>query len=73
MGVMGEPRPSRTAILLNFAAIYLVWGSTYLAIRYAVETLPPFIMAGSRFLIAGLLMYAWSRSRGLPKPSRSNW
>ena len=70
---MGEARPSRTAILLNFAAIYLVWGSTYLAIRYAVESLPPFIMAGSRFLIAGLLMYAWSRSRGLPRPNRSNW
>ncbi len=48
--------PSRTALLLGFATIYLVWGSTYLGIRIAVETLPPFLMAGARFLIAGSLI-----------------
>ncbi|NIR45498.1 MAG: EamA family transporter [Gemmatimonadetes bacterium] len=66
-------RPSRLAILAAFAAIYLVWGSTYLAIRFAVETLPPFLMTAVRFLIAGALMYAWARARGAPRPTASNW
>ena len=48
--------PSRTALVLGFATIYLVWGSTYLGIRIAVETLPPFLMAGTRFVLAGALM-----------------
>ena len=51
--------PSRTALLLGFATIYLVWGSTYLAIRVAVETLPPFLMAGVRFLVAGAIIAAF--------------
>jgi drug/metabolite transporter (DMT)-like permease len=51
--------PSRSALLTAFAAIYLVWGSTYLGIRVAVETLPPFLMAGARFLIAGSLLAGW--------------
>ena len=50
--------PSRTAFILAFAAIYVVWGSTYLGIRVAVETLPPFLMAGLRFLVAGGLLAA---------------
>jgi len=50
----------RTLILLAFAAIYLIWGSTYLAIRYAIETLPPFLMAATRFLSAGLILSAWA-------------
>jgi drug/metabolite transporter (DMT)-like permease len=48
--------PSRTALILGFATIYLVWGSTYLGIRIVVETLPPFLMAGTRFLVAGALI-----------------
>jgi drug/metabolite transporter (DMT)-like permease len=51
--------PSRTALIVAFATIYLVWGSTYLGIRLAVATLPPFLMAGSRFLVAGGLMVGW--------------
>ncbi|MFA5057161.1 MAG: EamA family transporter [Opitutaceae bacterium] len=51
--------PSRTALILAFATIYLVWGSTYLGIRVAVETLPPFLMAGARFLVAGVLLAGW--------------
>lgn len=51
--------PSRTALLLGFATIYLVWGSTYLGIRIAVETLPPFLMAGLRFVLAGALIAAF--------------
>ncbi|MBW3630002.1 MAG: drug/metabolite exporter YedA [Gemmatimonadetes bacterium] len=66
-------RPSRAAILLGFAAIYVIWGSTYLAIRYAVHGLPPFLMAGTRFFMAGVMMYGWLRARGAPRPSRANW
>lgn len=55
---------SRVVILAAFAAVYLIWGSTYLAIKYAIETLPPFLMAGTRFLVAGALLYAWARWRG---------
>lgn len=60
-------------MVLAFAAIYLVWGSTYLAILYAIETLPPFLMAGSRFLVAGTAMYAWARAAGAAAPRRVEW
>ncbi len=66
-------RPGRLRIGLAFAAIYVVWGSTYLAIRYAIETTPPFLMAGTRFLVAGGLLYAWARWRGAPAPSGREW
>jgi drug/metabolite transporter (DMT)-like permease len=51
----------------------VIWGSTYLAIRYAVETIPPFIMGGVRFLISGAMLYLWARSRGAPRPTRLHW
>jgi drug/metabolite transporter (DMT)-like permease len=54
-------------------AVYVVWGSTYLAIRFAVESMPPLLMSGIRFLIAGGVMYAWLRFRGSPAPTRSQW
>ena len=53
------PAP-RALVLAAFAAIYLVWGSTYLAIKYAVATVPPFFMTGARFLLAGSVLYLWS-------------
>jgi len=59
----------RTRIFLAFAAIYLIWGSTYLAIRYAIETIPPLLMGGVRFVVAGALLYTWTRFRGKPRPS----
>jgi drug/metabolite transporter (DMT)-like permease len=59
-------------IALAFAAIYLVWGSTYLAIRYAVETIPPLVTAGVRHSIAGAIMLAWAWARGF-RPSRAHW
>jgi len=65
--------PSRTLLTLAFAAIYLVWGSTYLAIRVGVETLPPFLMAGCRFLLAGGLLLAWLRLRGVPWAGYVHW
>ncbi len=58
------PRPSRVGVILAFAAVYIIWGSTYIAIRYAIETLPPFLMAASRFLIAGSILFAWARLKG---------
>ena len=66
-------RASRTRIALAFAAVYVIWGSTYLAIRYAIETLPPFFMAGTRFVIAGGVLYLWSRLTGGERPSRAAW
>jgi drug/metabolite transporter (DMT)-like permease len=59
--------------VVAFAAVYLIWGSTYLAIRFAIETIPPFLMAGTRFLIAGSLLYAWTRLRGAQRPTRIHW
>jgi len=65
--------PPRLGVIAAFAAVYVVWGSTYLAIRFAIETIPPYLMAGTRFLIAGVMLYAWARGRGAPRPSRAHW
>jgi drug/metabolite transporter (DMT)-like permease len=54
-------------------AIYIVWGSTYLAIRFTVETIPPFLSAGIRFLVAGLILYGFNRLNGAPAPSKIEW
>ena len=56
-----------------FAAVYIIWGSTYLAIRVAVETIPPFLMAGVRYITAGAILYTWIRWRGAPAPVRIHW
>jgi drug/metabolite transporter (DMT)-like permease len=67
-------RAPRGQIVAAFAAVYLVWGSTYLAIRFAIETLPPFLMGGVRFLVAGALLYAWCRARqNAPRPTARGW
>jgi len=68
----GAATAPRSHIVVAFAAVYVIWGSTYLAIRYAVETIPPFLMGGTRFLIAGMILYAWSRRRGAA-PTRAQW
>lgn len=73
-GLLGAQRmPSRSALILAFAAIYLIWGSTYLGIRVAVETMPPFLMAAARFLIAGALLFAFLKLRGAPWPTARQW
>jgi drug/metabolite transporter (DMT)-like permease len=65
---------TRTRIIIAFAAVYLVWGSTYLAIRFAIESLPPFLMAGARFFIAGLILYAFARLKNKdPRPAKQHW
>ncbi len=66
--------PGGVAIALALTALYLIWGSTYLAIRFALEGgLPPLLMAGGRFVLAGGLMYAALRLRGVPAPTRAQW
>ncbi len=62
-----------TKIAIGLGVIYIIWGSTYLGIRLAIDTIPPFIMSGIRFLTAGLLLYAWSRYRGIAKPTARQW
>lgn len=63
----------RWRIVIAFAAVYLIWGSTYLAIRFAIETIPPYLMGGVRFLIAGGALYTVLRLRGVAAPTRRQW
>lgn len=63
-----QKNPSKALVIAAFAALYLIWGSTYLAILIAVKNIPPFLMAGSRFLIAGLILYTWCRLHGQSTP-----
>jgi len=66
--------PRTSSLILAFAAVYLIWGSTYLAIRIAIETIPPFTMAAARFLAAGALLYPWARLKGkAPAPTAVHW
>jgi drug/metabolite transporter (DMT)-like permease len=64
--------PSRFKLLVAFASIYLVWGSTYLAIAFAVESIPPFLAIGTRFLVAGSLLYGFMRLKGVQRPTWQN-
>ncbi len=66
-------RPATWKLLLAFGIIYLVWGSTFLAIRVGVREVPPFLLAGMRFLVAGSVLFAWMRVRGTPLPTRREW
>src|SRR3984893_13233167 len=68
-----EARPATWKTLLAFAMIYFVWGSTFLAIRVGVREVPPFLLAAMRFLIAGLVLYAWTIARGQRSPSPRQW
>lgn len=64
---------TRAQLVLAFAAVYVLWGSTYIAIKFAVETLPPFTMAGVRFFTAGMLLLAWTRWRGSGAATWRQW
>src|SRR5215831_12108118 len=69
-----SPKPaSRARIWAALGNVYVVWGSTYLGILVAVRTLPPFLMASIRFLIAGGLLYLWSIRRGDRETDRPGW
>jgi drug/metabolite transporter (DMT)-like permease len=63
----------RVKIWVALLAVYIVWGSTYLAIRFAVQTIPPFLMVATRFLVAGAILFAWRRLRGDPAPTSRQW
>jgi drug/metabolite transporter (DMT)-like permease len=65
--------PKKTLVIVAFVALYLIWGSTYLGIRFAIETIPPFLMAGARFALAGIIMYAIAWSQGIGKSTWANW
>jgi len=67
------PNASLAWVLAAFAAVYLIWGSTYLGIRIAIETIPPFTMAGVRFLAAGILLYGSVRAAGVGRPTPVQW
>lgn len=64
------PAEHRTRILIAFAAVYVIWGSTYLFIKYAIEAIPPFLMGATRFLLAGVMLYAFALWRGAPHANR---
>ena len=67
------PNRNRLTLLIAFAVVYTIWGSTYLAIRFAIETIPPFLMAGVRFFIAGLVMYGIALVQGAPRSGFREW
>ena len=64
---------TRLLVPLALLAVYVIWGSTYFAIRIALDSWPPFLLGAIRFLIAGGLLYAWLRLRGVPPPTRHQW
>lgn len=68
-----KPRPPTWQILLAFAIIYFVWGSTFLAIRVGVREVPPFLLAAMRFLAAGMVLYGWMIARGERSPDSRQW
>jgi drug/metabolite transporter (DMT)-like permease len=73
---VGKTESRRKVLIVGaaFFAIYVFWGSTYLAIKYAIETLPPFLMAGSRFLAAGSILFVWARlSKDYERPTLAQW
>jgi drug/metabolite transporter (DMT)-like permease len=69
---MAAGRPS-ARVWVALATVYLVWGSTYLGIKWSVESLPPFPMLSIRFLVAGALLFAWCSRAGLPRPTGRQW
>ncbi len=68
-----DPPPSRLQLTVAFASVYVIWGSTYLAIRFAIETMPPLLMAAARFLTAGAILYGWARASGAARPTGAQW
>ncbi|HEV8489118.1 MAG TPA: EamA family transporter [Candidatus Limnocylindrales bacterium] len=76
MPTPAQPRASRVLLWVGLLVLYLVWGSTYLGIRIAVDTIPPFVMAATRFLTGGLALFAWSilrEGRSFAWPSGREW
>lgn len=72
-GQRSPEMPQRLQVWVALGLVYVIWGSTYLAIRYVVETVPPMLGMGMRFLLAGAILYTWTRLRGGARPTRANW
>ena len=72
---MHNPATDRHTLLIALAlvALYFIWGSTFLAMRFAIESFPPFLMGAIRFLAAGVLLFGWLKIKGVPSPTRSQW
>lgn len=68
-----QPQPPRIYLILAFAAVYLIWGSTYLAIRFSIQSFPPFLMSGVRYFVAGSIMYLIARFTGASAPQKVHW
>ena len=64
-----DARRNRSRVIVAFAAVYIIWGSTYLAIKYAVESIPPFMTGAARFFVSGLVLYAVATMRGSSRPT----
>ena len=73
MSDSGSAAPSRAALFTAFALVYLIWGSTYLVMKFAVASMPPLLMAGTRYALAGGLLYGFMRLRGEPRPTLRGW
>jgi hypothetical protein len=71
--VTTTPPPDRLRLILAFAAVYIIWGSTYLAVALVTERLPPLFTSAVRFLLAGSLMYGYARAKGIAPPTFRNW
>jgi drug/metabolite transporter (DMT)-like permease len=70
---MDANRPATWKLLLAFGIIYFVWGSTFLAIRVGVREVPPLLLAGMRFFVAGIVLYGWTRLQNAPRPTAREW
>src|SRR5258707_5707472 len=68
-----NPASTTTLVLMGFGAVYIVWGSTYLAIRIGIESFPPLILAGLRHTFVGILLYPILRGKAGIRPTRANW
>lgn len=69
----GPTEPRLALVIAAFGAVYVIWGSTYLAILWVIASIPPLLMASGRFLFAGGMLYAWMRARGAPRPTGPQW
>ena len=72
-GVAETDQNLRAQIFIALVAVYLFWGGTYLAMKVAIDTIPPFLMGGLRFFIAGTMVYLWEWQKGAPHPPKSQW
>ena len=72
-GAASDKHASTAAVWSALTAVYLIWGSTYLAIRFTVETTPPFLSAAARFIVSGAVLYLWRRAAGDPAPTKLEW